>query len=135
MKLHAVAAEWVPAVWPQAAPYLATALEHSAGDYGLAHAQALVAAGLWQLVVATDDAGTIRGAATLNYFNRPNDRVAFITALGGRFVVNRAILEQLKGIAATNGATCVEAAARQSVARLLRRCGFEEKYLMLGVKL
>ena len=135
MKLHAVALEWVPAVWPQAEPHLAAAFDHSAGDYSVVHAQALVATGLWQLVVATDDDGTIRGAATLNYFNRPSDRVAFITGLGGRFVVNRSVLEQLKVIAAANGATCVEAAARQSVARLLRRCGFEEKYTMLGVKL
>lgn len=135
MKLHAVALEWVPAVWPQAAVFLAPAIEHSRGDYSIAHAQALVAAGLWQLVVATDEEGTVRGAATLNYFNRPTARVAFVTALGGRGVVNRVVLEQLKVLAAQNGATCIEVAARESVARLLGRCGFKDKYTMLGVQL
>ena len=83
--------------------------------------------------VATDEG--IEGAALVQFFNRPNDRVCFIMAIGGKLVTNDGTFEQLKNYAASNGATCIEGAARESIARLWTRYGLTEKYRIVGVKL
>lgn len=134
MKLEHVPLEWVNRVWGAAEPFLDNALEWSNGEYTVEHAQALVTTGQWMLLVATED-GKIHGAATITFFNRPTDRVAFITAIGGAGISSPDMFEQLKGFALSQGATALEGAARDSVARLWRRYGFAEKYKIVGVKL
>ena len=134
MKIQHVPLEWVPAVWPKVQAHIASALEHSKGDYTVEHVQAYLTAGQWTLLVAVDGE-TIHGAATVNFFNRPNDRVAFITAIGGRMIGTQDSVDQLKALMLSMGATTVEGAARESIARLWSRFGFEEKYRIVGVKL
>lgn len=134
MKIELVPLEWVNRVWPAVEKHLASALDWSGGDYSIEHARTLVTTGQWLLLVATE-AGEICGAATLSMFNRPTDRVAFITALGGPGVSSPETFAQLKAVAASQGATCIEGAARESIARLWRRYGFEEKYRIVGAKL
>lgn len=134
MKLEHVPLEWVNRVWSTVEPFLDDALEWSNGEYTVEHAQALVTTGQWTLLIATED-GKIHGAATLTFFNRPTDRVAFIMAIGGTGISSSDMFEQLKLFAVSQGATALEGAARDSVARLWRRYGFEEKYKIVGVKL
>lgn len=134
MKVELVPIEWVNRVWPAVEGYIASALEWSNGEYSVEHARALVTTGQWLLLIATEGA-EVQGAATLSMFNRPTDRVAFITAIGGPGVTSDDMFEQLKVVAASQGATCVEGAAREAIARLWRRYGFEEKYRIVGAKL
>jgi hypothetical protein len=134
MKVEIVPMAWVNRVWSDVEGYLAEALQWSNGEYTVEHARALVTSGQWTLLVATDE-GQIHGAATMSFFNRPTDRVAFITALGGPGITSEDTFAQLKVAAASQGATCLEGAARESIARLWRRYGFEEKYRLVGVKL
>jgi hypothetical protein len=134
MKIQHVPLDWVPAVWPKVQPFIASALEHSKGDYTVEHVQAYLTSGQWALLVAADGE-TIHGAATVNFFNRPNDRVAFITAIGGRMIGTQESVDQLKALMLSMGATTIEGAARESIARLWSRFGFEEKYRIVGVKL
>jgi hypothetical protein len=121
-------------VWPMAEPFIEEALVHSCGDYTVDQAKTLVAIGAWTLLVAVDDAG-VNGAATVSFSNRPNDRVAFITAMGGQFVVNKNSVAELKQVLGNVGATCIEGAVRTSMARLLSQNGFTEKYKVVGVKI
>jgi hypothetical protein len=90
--------------------------------------------GNWTLLVAVDD-NSVHGAATVDFYNRPNDRVAFLTAIGGRLISSPETFEQLKTLLRGLGATCIEGAARESIARLWSRYGFEEKYRIVGAKL
>jgi hypothetical protein len=114
--------------------FIASALDHSKGDYTLDQVKTLVAMGNWTLLVAVDDNG-VQGAATVDFFNRPNDRVAFVTSIGGRLVSSPDSVEQLKKLLGSLGATCIEGAARESIARLWSRYGFEEKYRIVGVRI
>lgn len=134
MKVEVVPIEWVPRVWPQVEAFLVEAIKYSSGDYTPEHVQVLVSTGQWALLVATDE-GKIHGAATVHFFNRPKDRVAFVTTASGRFIINEDTFEQLKAIVASLGATALEGAMRESVARLCSRRGFTEKYRILGVKI
>ena len=134
MNIERVDVAHVHHVWPMVEGFLSSALEYSQGDYTLEQVKSLVAMGNWTLVVAVDDNG-VQGAATVDFFNRPNNRVAFITAIGGRLVSSENSVEQLKELLGSFGATCIEGAARESIARLWSRYGFEEKYRIVGVKI
>lgn len=135
MKIQYVALEWVNYTWDKVEGFLADALAHSNGDYTVEQVKVFVTQGKWALIVAVDDSSDIHGAATVEFFNRPDDRVAFITAIGGKLVSSADTFEQLRTYAKSMGATAIEGAARESIARLWRRYGFEEKYRIVGVKL
>ena len=134
MQLQRVDISHVNQVWPLVEQFIASALEHSKGDYTVEQAQTLVSMGYWTLIVAVDEAG-VQGAATVSFSNRPNDRVAFITTIGGKLISNADTFAQLKQVLASTGATYIEGAARESIARLWSRYGFEEKYRIVGVRI
>ena len=134
MNIQYVSIEWVNQTWPKVEGFIASALEHSQGDYTLDQVRTLVTQGNWMLLVAVDG-DEIKGAGTINFYNRPNDRVAFISTIGGRLISNTDTFEQLRAFALSHGATVIEGAARESIARLWTRYGFTEKYRIVGVKL
>ena len=134
MKVEHVSLEWVPRVWPQVEPFIKEALEFSKGDYTVEHVQALVSTGQWVLIVAFDGE-KILGAATVHLFNRPSSRIAFVTAIGGKLISSHDTFRQLKALLASFGATSIEGAARESIARLWSRYGFETKYQIVEVKI
>lgn len=134
MKIQYVPIEWVNQTWPRVENFVAAALEHAQGDYTIDQVKALVTQGTWMLLVAVDGS-EIKGAATINFYNRPNDRVGFISTIGGRLISNPDTFDQLKAFALSQGATVIEGAARESIARLWTRYGFTEKHRIVGVKL
>ena len=134
MQIQRIDISHVNQVWPMAEEFIASALEHSKNDYTLDQVKTLVAMGNWTLLVAVDDSG-VQGAATVSFSNRPNDRVAFITAIGGKLISSPETVAQLKSVLGSIGATYIEGAARESIARLWSRYGFEEKYRIVGVKI
>ena len=134
MKIQHVPLEWVNHTWPQVEGFIRDALQYAKGDYEVEHVRTLLSTGQWMLLVAVDGE-KIHGAATMHCFNRPVDRVAFITTTGGKFIVDPDTFSQLQNIAHALGATALECAARESMTRLLGRFGFEEKYRIVGVKL
>jgi len=75
----------------------------------------------------------VKGAMTINFFNRPNDRVAFITYIGGKHIAEQETFDQLATLCRSFGATKIEGAVNEAVARLWRRFGFTEKYRIAGV--
>jgi N-acyl-L-homoserine lactone synthetase len=86
------------------------------------------------LVVAEED-GAVTGAAAVQFFNRPTSRIAFVSAFGGKGVTSEIVFAQLKDICRHYGATHIEGAVRESVARMLQRIGWAEKYRIVGVAL
>ena len=50
------------------------------------------------LLVATDDNAEIHGAATVSFINYPNDRVAFVTAIGGKLVTSPETFAQMSHV-------------------------------------
>jgi hypothetical protein len=134
MQVQRVDIAHVNQVWPLVEHFIAEALVYSKGDYTVEQAKTLVTMGIWVLLVAVDGSD-VKGAATVTFSNRPNDRVAFITSVGGKLISSQDTFEQLKQLLASMGATYIEGAARESVARLWSRYGFEEKYQIVGVKI
>ena len=134
MKIQHVALEYVNQVWDAVAKHLEPAIQHGQGDYSLEHIRVYVTTGQWVLVVASNEEG-IQGAAVINFFNRPTDRVAFVSVMGGRLITSPDTFKQFKAVLAAHGATYIEGASRESAARLWQRYGLEEKYRIVGAKL
>lgn len=134
MKFELVPHEWTARVWPQAEPFVEMAHEFAADEYTMEQAKTLVLTGVWNLLVATEE-DRICGAVILALSNRPNDRAAFIVTMGGKNILNVDGINQIKEIAIKMGATVLEGAVRDSVARLAMRAGFTEKCKLIEVKL
>lgn len=137
MKIQHVPVELVHQVWPKVVGFIDSAVIQQAGepDFHIEHVKSYVANGQWVLAVAVDDELNFHGAMTINFFNRPNDRVAFITYIGGRLIANEDTFSQLCTLCKSFGATKIEGAVNEAVSRLWRRFGFQEKYRIAEVAL
>ena len=135
MQVQQVPIQYVHAAWPKVEQFICSALEYSQGEYTVEQAKVYVANGQWVLFVVLNNEGEIIGAICVQFNNMPNDRVAFVVAIGGKLISNQDTWEQFTSLLKANGATYVEGAARESIARLWTRYGFEEKYRVVGVRI
>jgi hypothetical protein len=134
MKFELVPSEWTARIWLEVEQYVAMAQEFSADEYTVEQVKTLVLTNVWNLLVATED-DKICGAVVIALSNRPNDRAAFIVTMGGKNIVSVDSINQIKEIAVKLGATVLEGAVRESVARLAIKVGFTEKCRLIEVKL
>lgn len=135
LTVRPVDTHFVQQVWPLVEEYIQSALEKdgTCTDYNVHHIQSFLTAGQWLLLVAVDEESKIHGAMTVSFVNYPLHRVAFVTATGGKFIANPALLEQLKQILKTRGATKIQAFGRESMVRLLEKSGFEPRNVLVEV--
>jgi hypothetical protein len=121
--------------WLLVEHFLTDALKWGEDDYTVEQAKTYLARGDWLLLVAVDEENEIHGAAAVNFINMPNDRVAFITAIGGKLISNKDTYEQFTVLLKGYGATKIQGAARESIARLWTRYGFKERYRIVEAKI
>lgn len=123
-------------VWKDVEHYLRDALDQSgADDYSTEQLKVLVAQGVHELYVAVDSSNCVHGAATVSFTNYPNHRVAFVSTIGGKLITNRDTWAQFSALLKSHGATRVQGAARESIARLWKRYGFKAKHIAVEVDL
>jgi hypothetical protein len=134
MRFELVPNEWTARIWPEVEQYVAMAQEFSSDEYTVDQVKTLVLTGVWNLLVATAE-DKLCGAVVMAVSNNPNNRVAFIVTMGGKNIVSVDGINQIKEIAVTLGATVLQGAVRESVARLAVKVGFTEKYKLIEVKL
>jgi hypothetical protein len=121
--------------WPLVQDLFASALKFGGDEYTLDQIKALLAQGSWVLLVAVDEKNAVHGAASVEFINKPNDRVGLITAMAGKDIVNEDVFGQVCALLKANGATKVQCAARESATRLYKQVGLEERYTILEAKI
>lgn len=135
MQVQQVPIQFVHTAWPKVEGFIAAALEHCRGEYTIDQAKVRVSDGRWVLYVFTDADNQIQGCMTVEFYNIPNDRVAFITSLGGTMLASEEHWQQLYHLVQLQGATKIEGAVRPSVARLWKRYGATRKYEVLEIRI
>jgi hypothetical protein len=136
LSIQPVATQFVNQVWSDVEAFIKSAEEKSgATEYNTEHIKVYLTTGQWMLLVAADEEKTIHGAAAVNFINYPNDRVAFITAIGGKLISNEDTYAQMCAILKECGATKIQGMARESVARLWKRFGFDERSILVEAKI
>ena len=121
--------------WGLVEELFAKANKYDTGDYTLDQIKAFLANGTWVLLVATDEENVIHGVASISFYNMPNYRVGFITAMAGKAIVNEDVYGQVCNFIKANGATRVQCAARESAARLYKQVGMQERHVIMETKL
>ena len=135
MIIKTVGIQYISQTWPLIEKYIVDSQQYGGGDYSSEHVKVYLATGQWMLVVAVDENNVIHGAMTLSFVNYPNDRIAFVTTTGGKGIISKDSLKQLKDIVKQYGATKVQAAVRPSMERLLNRADFYTKYKIVESKI
>ena len=130
-----VGTQYIHQTWPLVNDLFASALKFGGDEYTLDQIKALLAQGSWVLLVAVDEENTVHGAASVEFINKPNDRVGLITAMAGKDIVNEGVFGQVCALLKANGATKVQCAARESAARLYKQVGLEARYTIMESKL
>ena len=134
MKLYVVPTNQVQRFWYLAEPLLQKALDKGNNEYTADQLKLLVTQGQQQLLlVMKEDKCYV--AVTVQFINYPNDRVAYITYIGGKNT--RAGFEQFKQWAKEQGCTAIQGSTKyESIARLWNRLyGYEKKYQLMELKI
>jgi len=122
--------------WPLVEKFLSDALKWGDDDYTIEQAKVNIANGVWMLAVAVDVENKIHGASIINIYNMPNDRIAFVVAIGGRLISSQEAYAQFCQLLKANGATKIQGAARESVAKLwAKKYNFKERYRIVEAKI
>jgi hypothetical protein len=120
-------------VWGEVKQYLENALDHSGGEYSLEHLKMFIIQGQQVLLLIIEE-NKICGAVTVEWINYPNDRIAFITAIGGK--TDKEGYELFFKWVKDSGGTAVRGAAFEAVAKLWKqKYGFKETYIMVEKRL
>jgi len=136
LAIQPVPVQLVNQIWDKVEPFIKNAEEKFGGaEYTAEQIKVYLVMGEWMLLVATDENKEIHGAATVSFINYPGDRVAFVTAIGGKLVSSPETFEQMSNIFKANGATKIQGLAKEAVARLWKRFGFEEKAILVETKI
>lgn len=115
-----VAPNYIFDVWKDVESFLNASINVSGGDFTLDQLKFSLGRGEQTLLVSVNDKNVINGAMTVEFTNRPNDRVMFITALGGSGIVNDETFSQVESWAKSQGATKASAWAQEAQARLYK---------------
>lgn len=121
--------------WEEIAKYLQPALDlGGVEEFTLEQMKVYIVNGSWTLLVVEED-GKICGAVVVAFSNYPNARIAFVVAIGGKFISSRETSDKFKALLKGMGVTKIQGCARESVARLWRRIGFSDKKIFVEYKL
>ena len=134
MKLYIVPTIQVQRFWHLAEPLLQKALDKGNGEFTADQLKLLVTQGQQQLLLVMKDE-ICYVALTVQWVNFPNDRVAYITYIGGKNT--KAGFEQFKQWVKENGGTAIQGSTKyESIAKLWNRLyGYEKKYTLMELKL
>jgi hypothetical protein len=134
MPIAIVPSTHVDPVWPTVAPFLEKALYTGHDECTIEQLRMMVTDKRLHLLV-TEGSDGVTGAATIEFENLPNKRIAFVTAIGGRGLINTANFEDLKHWCRSMGASEIRAHAGDAQARLNARVGFVKRSNVVGVDL
>jgi hypothetical protein len=130
LKFYVVPTEHIQQTWDKVEIMLDRAMAHSGGEYDLDQLKVLLTQGRQVLCVGAEKDLVIKCAMTIEWINYPNDRVAFITAIGGK--TDKQGFGEFEQWVKANGGTKIQGAAFEAVARLWKRAyGFENRYIIV----
>jgi len=133
MKILRITPDQIAQRWQEIAPFIEDSLAHSGGDFTIDQVKVYVSSGQWLTLGVFEE--KLLGVIAVQFSNMPNDRVAFITAIGGKNITNSETFEQFQAILKLHGATKIQGSVRESVARLWRKLGFRERSILVEKKL
>lgn len=136
MKVEYVPTTFVHQVWPDVCKFLDSALEeaNALDEITTDQLRADLAQNRAALYKVTDSNKTV-GAIAVTFQNQRCARVAFVIAIGGRWIAKKEAFEQFVLLLKQAGATKIAGAGRDSIVRLWRRFGLQKKHTIFEATL
>ena len=134
MKILRIPPELMAQRWSSVEPFLNDALTKAVADVNTEQAKVYLSSGQW-LLLGGFEGEELMGIVAVQFSNRANDRVAFVTAIGGKEIINETLIQEFCNIVKAHGATMIQGCVRESVARLLRKFGFAQRAILVENKL
>lgn len=134
LKVQTVNVQYITQIWPMVEQFMVEAAKCS-DDYSADQIKVYLTTGNWLLLVIVDEYNHVHGAITLTFSNEANYRTAFITAIGGKNIVNDELFSEVQQILKSAGATRIQAYAKDSAARLYKKIGLSKKATLMEIKL
>ena len=134
MKLYIVPTTHVQQYWHLAEPLLQLALDKGNNEFTADQLKLMVSQGQQQLLLLMKD-DKCYCALTVQWIMYPNDRVCYITYIGGKNTKKG--FEQFKNWAKSNGGTAIQGSTKfESIERLWSRLyNYKKKYTLMELKL
>ena len=121
-----VGPEQIHMLWGEVEDWLKTSIQLDNNECTIEQLKGLLARGVQTLLVSTSENNKLIGAMTVEFINYPNERVMFISALGGKGIVNEETFSQVEEWAKMQGVTKVVAWAKESQTKLYKqKAGFK----------
>jgi len=135
LTVYVVPTHHVQQFWHLAEPLLQKALDKGNGEFTADQLKLLVAQGQQQLILSMDEDKNVYCALTVQWIMYPNDRIAYITYIGGRNTKDG--FDQFKTWVKNSGGTAIRGATKfESIAKLWNRLyGYEKIYTLMELKL
>jgi hypothetical protein len=135
LKLYVVPTFHVQQYWYLAEPLLQKALDKGNDEFTADQLKLVTAQGEQQLLLLMDEKQQCHCALTVRFYTYPNDRVCYITYIGGHNT--QAGFDQFKSWAKNNGATSIQGSTKyKSIEKLWNRFyGYEKKYTLMELKI
>lgn len=132
MNVVQIPKESVSQYWNEIEPWFSETERLTAGEFSLEQLKGFAETGRVILAVFVDDSGRIVGAFTIAFRDELNGRVAYLTMIGGRSVATKATFEEFKRFLRSFGASKIMGSASPAIARLWRRLGLTQQYVVVG---
>tara|TARA_B110000037_G_scaffold79498_1_gene94778 strand:+ start:187 stop:591 length:405 start_codon:yes stop_codon:yes gene_type:complete len=134
MKLYIVPTTHVQQYWHLAEPLLQLALDKGNDEFTADQLKVMLTQGNQQLLLLMKE-DKVYCALTVQWIVYPNDRVCYITYIGGKNT--KAGFEQFKNWAKSNGGTAIQGSTKfESIERLWSRLyNYKKKYTLMELKL
>ena len=138
LQINVVPTQYMHQTWPLVRGFIEDAL--TKGDpgiplYSLDNILQYLVNGDWELFIAVED-GKVIGSTTVSYINYPLQRIAVITTVGGRHIIDKRSFSEFMQILKTQrGVTLVQAFGRESIVRLWRRYNFKTRNTLVELPL
>ena len=135
LTVYVVPTNHVQQFWHLAENHLQKAIDKGSGEMSIDQLKLLVAQGQQQLIISLDENKKCHAATTVMWYTYPNDRVAYITYIGGRNT--RDAWSQFLSWVKNSGGTSVQGSTKfESIERLWSKLyGFKKKYTLMELKL
>ena len=134
LKVQHVDTMYIQHIWPLVEPWFTPVFKKSAiaDYYSIDNIKDYLIRGEHTLVVASDDNGAIHGVISLQWLNLPKARIAYVAAIGGKFIASKETNQEFVNWVRAMGGTKIQGYARESVARLWKqKLGYTPAHIVM----
>lgn len=135
MPLYHVTPNFLPQVWPTAAPMLQKAIDLDPNATTIEQVEFAVRTGRTFLLVWEEPEVGITGAATVEFIDYPRERIAHVNLMGGSGIVRKHVFEEAMNWMRTFGATKAQCWARGSLVQMYEKMGMENTHQVMRIAL